>query len=131
MTESLTSRRILLICAEPAERNALQQYLTKHHIRFSLAESLKAAQTAIALRQPDLIVLAGSQIESRDVCDFASSIDKEYGIAILALLTDIQVQVVQQLAETENIYIVEYPLKLREIRESIMDALDSLDDQTV
>ena len=124
-----SSRRVLLVCADSAERNALQQYFTKHHIRFSVVDSMKAAHTAMASRVPDLIVASCSDIPCRDFCQFAQEVEDRYQISILALMTDIQVQIVEEIAESENIFIVEYPLKLREIRESIFEAFESLDEQ--
>ncbi|MEO2018860.1 MAG: hypothetical protein ABGZ53_31310 [Fuerstiella sp.] len=47
---------------------------------------------------------------------------------IIALLTKLQMSIVSEIAESENLWTAGYPISLREIRASIGEALEELED---
>ena len=42
------------------------------------------------------------------------------------LLTKLQMSIVSEMAESENLWTAEYPISLREIRASVVEALEEL-----
>lgn len=122
-----SDQRIFLISAEPSERSLLDGYFKKHGLNFRTFKSLEAAEKAIGAETPDVFVLAGSRLSSRSICEFGARIEKATGIRILAVLTRLQVSLVTELAVSDNFWTIEYPLSLRELRESIQEAFQALE----
>ena len=118
---------IYLIAAEPTERDSLTKYFAKHNFNCQVFDSLQAAQAAVSAQPPQLLVLAGSSIPSPDICKFGAAVEKITREApIIALLTKLQMSIVAEMAESENLWTAEYPISLREIRASVVEALQEL-----
>lgn len=117
---------IYLVAAEPKERESLTAYLTKHKFNFKVFSDLEETLVGLSAATPTLIVLAGSNIPSPDICKFGATVEQSYGTPIIALLTELQVSIVSEMAESENLWTAEYPISLREIRTSIMEALEEI-----
>lgn len=125
-----SDKLIYLICAEPGERESLGAYLTRHEFNFRLFDSIVSAQQAIEAEPPTLIVLAASTIPSPEICRFGAYVEQHCPAPIIALLTKLQMSIVSEMAESENLWTAEYPISLREIRASIVEALQELSGQT-
>lgn len=121
-----SEKLIYLVAAEPKERESISAYLTKHQFNFKAFTDLDAALAGINDKAPTLIVLAGSNIPSPDICKFGATVEQSSGVPIIALLTELQVSIVSEMAESENMWTAEYPISLREIRTSIMEALEEI-----
>ena len=87
---------------------------------------LNAARDAAKSKAPQLIVLAGSSIPSPDICTFGAEIEQLGPMPIIALLTKLQMSIVSEMAQSENLLVAEYPISLREVRASVVEALDEL-----
>jgi len=48
-------------------------------------------------------------------------------LLLIALLTKLQMSIVSEMAESENLWTAEYPIALREVRASIVEAFQELD----
>ncbi|MEZ6123430.1 MAG: hypothetical protein R3C49_09680 [Planctomycetaceae bacterium] len=120
---------IYLIAAEPAERESLTKYFARHNFNCQVFDSLAAAQKAVSAMEPKLLVLAGSNIPSPDICKFGAVVEKNCSAPIIALLTKLQMSIVAEMAESENLWTAEYPISLREIRASVVEALQELGEQ--
>lgn len=121
-----SDKLIFLVAAEPKERESLTAYLTKHEFNFKVFPDLEATLVGISGETPTLVVLAGSSIPSPDICKFGATVEQSSGVPIIALLTELQVSIVSEMAESENLWTAEYPISLREIRTSIMEALEEI-----
>ena len=117
---------IYLIAAESDERESLRAYFQKHQFNCQVFEDLASAAAAIRQKSPRLIVLAGSNVPSPDICSFGSEIEQFSDSPIIALLTELQMSIVTEMADSENLWTAQYPISLREIRASILEALDEL-----
>lgn len=117
---------IYLVAAEPKERESLTAYLKKHEFNFQVFSGLEETLVGLSEATPTLIVLAGSNIPSPDICKFGATVEQSHGTPIIALLTELQVSIVSEMAESENLWTAEYPISLREIRTSIMEALEEI-----
>lgn len=117
---------IYLIAAEDAERDSLARYFRKHEFSLEVFESLESGQTAVESKAPALIVLAGSSIPSPDICKFGAAVEQKSQSPIIALLTKLQMSIVSEMAESENLWTAEYPISLREIRASIVEAFEEI-----
>lgn len=120
---------IYLIAAEADERDSLTRYLNKHELNCQVFDGLDSGKTAIDSQSPKLIVLAGSNIPSPDICKFGASIEQVCSAPIIALLTKLQMSIVSEMAESENLWTAEYPISLREIRASILEALEEINSE--
>lgn len=121
-----SDKLIYLVAAEPKERESLTAYLTKHQFNFQAFASLEETLVGLSKEVPTLIVLAGSNIPSPDICKFGATVEQSNGVPIIALLTELQVSIVSEMAESENLWTAEYPISLREIRTSIMEAFEEI-----
>lgn len=121
-----SDKLIYLVAAEPKERESLTTYLTKHEFNFKTFANFEDTITGISEETPTLIVLAGSNIPSPDICKFGVTVEQSSGVPIVALLTELQVSIVSEMAESENLWTAEYPISLREIRTSILEALEEI-----
>ncbi|MCR9197282.1 MAG: hypothetical protein NXI04_01435 [Planctomycetaceae bacterium] len=117
---------IHLIAAEAEERETLSRYLRRHDYNIEVFDSLDASKEALAGGPPSLIVLAGSSIPSPDICKFGAAVEMSSDSPIIALLTKLQMSIVSELAESENLWTAEYPISLREIRASIVEAFEEI-----
>lgn len=117
---------IYLIAAEEAERDSLSRYFKKHEFTIQVFDSLEAGQKGVEAEAPALIVLAGSSIPSPDICKFGAVVEQKSQSPIIALLTKLQMSIVSEMAESENLWTAEYPISLREIRASIVEALEEI-----
>ncbi len=117
---------IYLIAAETAERDSLAKYFEKHEFNCLAFDGLQAGQDAIAGNPPKLIVLAGSNLPSPDICAFGANVETLCAAPIIVLLTKLQMSIVSEMAESENLWTAEYPISLREIRASVVEALEEL-----
>ena len=117
---------IHLIAAEAEERETLSRYLRRHDYNIEVFDSLDASKEALAGSPPSLIVLAGSSIPSPDICKFGAAVEMASDSPIIALLTKLQMSIVSELAESENLWTAEYPISLREIRASIVEAFEEI-----
>ena len=117
---------IHLVAAEAEERETLSRYLQRHGYNIEVFDSLDASKEALGGNPPSLIVLAGSSIPSPDICKFGASVEQASDSPIIALLTKLQMSIVSELAESENLWTAEYPISLREIRASIVEAFDEI-----
>jgi len=117
---------IHLIAAEAEERETLSRYLRRHDYNIEVFDSLDASKEALAGSLPSLIVLAGSSIPSPDICKFGAAVEMASDSPIIALLTKLQMSIVSELAESENLWTAEYPISLREIRASIVEAFEEI-----
>ena len=117
---------IHLVAAEAAERDSLSRYLTRHDYNVEVFASLDASQAALPDKTPTLIVLAGSSIPSPAICKFGAAVEQACGAPIIALLTTLQTSIVSELAESENLWTAEYPISLRDIRASIVEAFEEI-----
>ena len=117
---------IYLIAAETAERESLAKYFRKHNFNCQVFDGLESGKAGITARAPELIVLAGSSIPSPDLCKFGAAIEQACPAPIIALLTKLQMSIVSEMAESENLWTAEYPISLREIRASVVEALEEL-----
>ncbi len=118
---------IYLISVEPSERDSLHRYFKKHQFQVEVFAGLEEGKSAIEAKVPELIVLAGSSIPSPDICKFGAFVEQKTPIPVIALLTKLQMSIVSEMAESENLWTAEYPIALREIRASIMEAFQELD----
>ncbi len=123
-----SDKLIYMIAAKPVERAAFGRYFEKHEFNCQIFDSLESAKSAVEARSPDVFVLAGSNISSADICKFGTFIEQHSAAPIIALLTKLQMSIVSQIAESENLWTAEYPISLREIRASIGEALEELED---
>jgi len=121
-----TDSLIHLVAAEAEERETLSRYLTRHGYNIEVFDGLAASQAALADKTPTLIVLAGSSIPSPDICKFGAAVEKSSASPIIALLTELQMSIVSELAESENLWTAEYPISLRDIRASIVEAFEEI-----
>lgn len=121
-----TDMLIYLVAAEAEERETLSRYLTRHNYNIQVFDSLSSAQGSVASSPPALIVLAGSSIPSPEICKFAASVEQACTSPIIALLTKLQMSIVSELAESENLWTADYPISLREIRASIVEAFEEI-----
>ncbi len=121
---------IYLVSAEPSERESLGKYFEKHKFNCQIFDSLAEGSAAISSQEPRLIVLAGSSIPSPDICRFGAEVEKACTAPIIALLTKLQMSIVSEMAESENLWTAEYPISLREIRASVTEALQELDNHS-
>jgi len=71
-------------------------------------------------------VLAGSGIPSPELCSFGADVEKICDAPIIVLLTKLQMSIVSEMAESENLWTAEYPISLREIRASVVEALEEI-----
>jgi DNA-binding NtrC family response regulator len=117
---------IYLIAAEKDERESLAKYFAKHSFNCHAFDSLDSGREAIIAEPPELIVLAGSNIPSPDICKFGAAIEQTCSAPVIALLTKLQMSIVSEMAESENLWTAEYPISLREIRASVVEALEEL-----
>lgn len=117
---------IYLVSAEEPERESLTKYFNRHQFNMTVFESLNAARDAAKGKPPVLIVLAGSNIPSPDICKFGAEIEELGPMPIIALLTKLQMSIVSEMAQSENLLVAEYPISLREIRASVVEALDDI-----
>jgi DNA-binding NtrC family response regulator len=118
---------IYLICAEASERESLAKYFKKHQFNCQVFDGLASGQEGVVAKSPDLIVLAGSSLPSPDICKFGAFVEKHSDSPIIALLTQLQMSIVSEMAESENLWTAEYPISLREIRASVTEALEELE----
>ncbi len=118
---------IYLICAEPSERDSLTKYFQKHQFNCQVFDGLASGREGVAAKSPDLIVLAGSSLPSPDICKFGAYVEQHCESPIIALLTQLQMSIVSEMAESENLWTAEYPISLREIRASVNEALEELE----
>ena len=72
-------------------------------------------------------MLAGSSISSSDICKFGAFVEQKTSAPIIALLTKLQMSIVSNIAESENLWTAEYPIPLREIRASVVEAFQELE----
>lgn len=121
-----SDRLIYLIAAEPQERQSLAKYFQKHEFNIQVFDSLESGQAAVENQSPELIVLAGSNIPSPDICKFGAAVEAASPSPIIALLTALQMSIVSEMAESENLWTAEYPISLREIRASVVEALEEI-----
>ncbi len=124
-----SDKLIYLIAAETPERQSLSKYFEKHEFNCQAFASLAAAQDAISATPPELIVLAGSGLPSPEICAFGATIETTCPAPIIVLLTKLQMSIVSEMAESENLWTAEYPISLREIRASVVEALEELSAQ--
>ena len=117
---------IYLVSAEATERESLTKYFKRHEFNVSVFAELNAARDAAKSKAPQLIVLAGSSIPSPDICTFGAEIEQLGPMPIIALLTKLQMSIVSEMAQSENLLVAEYPISLREVRASVVEALDEL-----
>lgn len=117
---------IYLIAVEPAERESLTKYFNKHQFNLQVFDSLQAAHDGIVVKSPTLIVLAGSSVPSPEICKFGAEVEQKSQSPIIALLTKLQMSIVSEMAESENLWTAEYPISLREIRASVVEALQEV-----
>ena len=123
-----SDRLIYLVSVNEAERDSLSRYLLKHQFNIEVFSSLAECQSAVDSKQPGLIVLAGSSIPSPEICKFGFYVEsKQIAAPIIALLTKLQMSIVSEMAESENLWTAEYPIALREIRASIVEAFQELE----
>ncbi|HIF00031.1 MAG TPA: hypothetical protein EYG03_08425 [Planctomycetes bacterium] len=123
-----SDKLIYMIAAEPIERAAFGRYFKKHQFNCQIFDGIESAESALEARSPDLFVLAGSNISSADICKFGTFVEQRSTAPIIALLTILQMSIVSEIAESENLWTAEYPISLREIRASIGEALEELED---
>ncbi len=121
-----SDKLIYLVAAETAERDSLSKYFAKHEFNCQAFDGLVSAQQAISANNPTLIVLAGSSLPSPDICAFGADIESICPAPIIVLLTKLQMSIVSEMAESENLWTAEYPISLREIRASVVEALAEL-----
>ena len=117
---------IYMIVTDPVEREIFDRYFTNHQFNCQTLDGLESANSALESQAPDLFVLAGSGIPSADICKFGRFVEQHSPSPIIALLTQLQMSIVSELAESENLWTAEYPISLREIRASIGEALEEL-----
>ena len=117
---------IYLIAAEPEERQSLANYFRKHEFNTQVFDGLESGLAAIEGQAPELVILAGSNIPSPDICKFGAAVESASPSPIIALLTTLQMSIVSEMAESENLWTAEYPLSLREIRASVVEALEEI-----
>ena len=122
----MSSDLIYLVSAEASERDSLERYFQKHNFNCQMFQDLDAARAGVAANAPHLIVLAGSSIPSPDICRFGAEVEQQCESPIIALLTKLQMSIVSEMAESENLWTAEYPISLREIRASVTEALEEL-----
>lgn len=121
-----SDKLIYLIAAEAAERDSLSKYFKKHEFNCQAFDSLQAGKDAASTTPPTLIVLAGSSLPSPDICAFGANVENLCPAPIIVLLTKLQMSIVSEMAESENLWTAEYPISLREIRASVVEALEEL-----
>jgi DNA-binding NtrC family response regulator len=122
-----SDKLIYIIVADPAERETFSRYFEKHRFNCQTLDGLESARSAIESKAPDLFVLAGSHMPSADICKFGNFVEQHSPAApIIALLTELQISIVSELAESENLWTAEYPISMRDIRASIDEALQKL-----
>ena len=119
---------IYMIVNDPVERQTFDRYFEKHQFNCRIFDSLEAAKSALKAQAPNLFVLAGSGVPSADICKFGNWVEQHSAAPIIALLTELQMSIVSELAESENLWTAEYPISMREIRASIGEALEELND---
>ncbi len=117
---------IYLIAVESQERASLSKYLQKHEFNCQVFDSLEAAESGVRSQSPALILLAGSSIPSPDICKFGSAVEQISVSPIIALLTELQMSIVTEMAESENLWTAQYPITLGEVRSSVVEALEEL-----
>lgn len=117
---------IYLVAAELSERESLTKYFNRHQFNMDVFEDTASAKAAISADAPTLIVLAGSNIPSPEICKFAAEVEQVGSMPIIALLTELQMSIVSEMAESENLLVAEYPISLREVRASVVEALEEL-----
>ena len=122
-----SDKLIYLVSAEATESKSLKGYFDKHQFNSRMFTGLEAAVDGIDSEAPHLIVLAGSKIPSPDICKFGASVEQRCDAPIIALLTQLQMSIVSEMAESENLWTAEYPISLREIRASVTEAIQELD----
>ena len=121
-----SDKLIYLIAAEAAERESLTKYFEKHQFNCQVFDRMDAAQEASMTIAPALFVLAGSGLPSPEICKFGAYVEQSCHAPIIALLTKLQMSIVSEMAESENLWTAEYPISLREIRASVVEALQEL-----
>lgn len=121
-----SDKLIYLVSVEPSERDSLTRYFKKHQFNARIFETLAAAEAAVGEEAPHLIVLAGSNIPSPEICRFGAAVERLCPAPIIALLTKLQVSIVSEMAESDNLWTAEYPISLREIRASVNEAFEEL-----
>ena len=121
-----SDKLIYLISTVASERDSLARYFRKHQFQIEVFDTVEAGQGAVAAKSPVLIVLACSKIPSPDICKFGAFVEQHSTAPIIALLTPLQMSIVTEMAESENLWTAEYPISLREIRASIVEALEEL-----
>jgi len=119
---------IYMIVIDPVERETFDRYFAKHQFNCQTFDSLETAKSALESQAPDLFLLAGSGIPSADICRFGGFVEQRSPAPIIGLLTQRQMSIVSELAESENLWTAEYPISMREIRASIGEALEALND---
>lgn len=124
-----SDKLIYLIAAETAERESLTKYFQKHEFNCQAFDSLPSSLESIQANPPTLIVLAGSSLPSPDICAFGAKVESICPAPIIVLLTKLQMSIVSEMAESENLWTAEYPISLREIRASVVEALQELSDE--
>lgn len=117
---------IYLIAVEPAERESLTKYFNKHQFNLEVFDGLESGLAGVLAKSPALIVLAGSSVPSPDICKFGAEVEQKSQSPIIALLTKLQMSIVSEMAESENLWTAEYPISLREIRASVVEALEEI-----
>ena len=117
---------IYLVSVETEESESLGRYFKKHGFNCRVFDSLESAEESIASQAPALVVLAGSNVPSPDICKFGAYVESKCEAPIIALLTQLQMAIVSEMAESENLWTAEYPISLREIRASVAEALEEI-----
>jgi len=123
-----SDKLIYMIVADAVEREAFGRYFEKHQFNCQIFDGLESAKSAVEAQSPDLLVLAGSNISSAEICKFGTLVEQHSAAPIIALLTELQMSIVSEIAESENLWTAEYPISLREIRASIGEAFEDLED---
>lgn len=123
MVSEQTSVHVLLIGTVHAETDSLAVYLKRHNMAVSLSSSLAEGLERLSDDPPDVIVVAGSDLESPSICRFGLAVEKVTAVPIVAMLTEVQNRLVTELAESGNLWVIEYPVQQKELRLAIYDAM--------